>query len=216
MTSGGRDPRCGTLYFVGADADPDFSPDARSVVFRRLTATGNGGLGTWDVLTTSTDGSGLSVVASGPAFRGAPDWGPQGIVFAEVDVAAGTSQLVVIQPDGSGRRAIVSLPADVEISHRAGYRSGPATRASMNGSRPPGAPPRRRTGPPFIVPTRERESGYVRLELAVQSRLFRRALRAAGSTPGALSGAKPIETHLAEQARSRQTGSREVCAGRDA
>lgn len=104
-------------YMVGSDADPDYSPDGRSVVFRRLTGAGNGGLGTWDVLSVRIDGSGLAVVASGPVFRGAPDWGLQGIVFSEVDVAAGTSQLVVIQPDGTDRRPILSVPASLEVSH---------------------------------------------------------------------------------------------------
>lgn len=105
----------GTPYRVGSDADPDFSPDNRSIVFRRLTGTGNGGLGTWDVLTVRTDGSGLAVVASGPQFRGAPDWGPKGIVFNEVDVAAGTSSLVVVQPNGSGRTTPVSAGAGFAI-----------------------------------------------------------------------------------------------------
>jgi len=119
VTSGGPGTEAlpDTPYVVGSDADPDYSPDGRSIVFRRLTATGNGGLGTWDVLTVRPDGSGLAVVASGPAFRGAPDWGPQGIVFSEVDVAAGTSQLVVVQPDGTGRRAILSVPATLEVSN---------------------------------------------------------------------------------------------------
>jgi Tol biopolymer transport system component len=119
VTSGGPAGAAlaGTPYVVGADADPDYSPDGRTLVFRRLTDTGNGGLGSWDVLTVRPDGTALAVVASGPAFRGAPDWGPQGIVFAEVDVAAGTSQLVVVQPDGTGRRAILSLPAAVTVSN---------------------------------------------------------------------------------------------------
>jgi Tol biopolymer transport system component len=109
VTSGGpgSETLAGTPYIVGSDADPDYSPDGRSIVFRRLTGTGLGGLGAWDVLTVRTDGSGLTAVASGPMFRGAPDWGARGIVFAEVD-SAGVAHLVVVQPDGSGRRTLMS------------------------------------------------------------------------------------------------------------
>ncbi len=46
----------GTPYVVGADADPVFSRDGLQVAFRRLTGTGNGGLGTWDLLTVRADG----------------------------------------------------------------------------------------------------------------------------------------------------------------
>ncbi|HET8645391.1 MAG TPA: hypothetical protein VFO85_07880, partial [Vicinamibacteria bacterium] len=58
----------GTPYVVGSDADGDFSPDGGSIVFRRLTGTGAGGLGTWDIMTVRTDGTGLAVVAGGPDF----------------------------------------------------------------------------------------------------------------------------------------------------
>jgi Tol biopolymer transport system component len=118
VTNGGpgSEPLAGTPYVVGSDADPDFSPDGRLVVFRRLTGTGNGGLGTWDVLTARTDGTELTVVASGPAYRGALDWGPDGIVFNEVDVAASTSKLVVIDPAGTNRRSPVTMGASVALS----------------------------------------------------------------------------------------------------
>ena len=106
-----------TPYMVGSDADPDYAPDGRTIVFRRLTDTGNGGLGTWDILTVRGDGAPPVPVATGPAFRGAPDWGAQGIVFTETDVAAGTTQLIVIQPDGTGRRLILSVPPAVDISN---------------------------------------------------------------------------------------------------
>jgi dipeptidyl aminopeptidase/acylaminoacyl peptidase len=119
VTNGGpgSDPLPGTPYVVGSDADPDFSPDGRLVVFRRLTALGNGGLGTWDILTARTDGTELTTVASGPAYRGAPDWGPDGILFNEVDVAGGRSQLVLIDPAGTNRRTPITLGGGILISY---------------------------------------------------------------------------------------------------
>jgi Tol biopolymer transport system component len=107
----------GTPYVVGADANPVFSPDSLSVAFRRLTGLGNGGLGTWDVLTVVADGTSTpKVIATGPAFRGAPDWSSKGIVFVETDSAAARSQLVVVQPDGSGRTVL--------RTESSGYRMG--------------------------------------------------------------------------------------------
>ncbi len=96
-----------TPYVVGADADPVFSPDSLSVAFRRLTDVGNGGLGTWDILTVKSDGSSTpQVIVTGPLFRGAPDWGPNGIVFVETDAAANRSQLVLVAADGTGRTVL--------------------------------------------------------------------------------------------------------------
>jgi len=96
----------GTPYVVGSDADPAFSPDGTLIVFRRLTGTGNGGLGTWDLIVTSgATGAVPRTIASGPAFRGAPDWGTSGILFVEIDAAA-NSQLVLVQPEGTGRTVL--------------------------------------------------------------------------------------------------------------
>jgi Tol biopolymer transport system component len=105
----------GTPYRIGSDADPDFSPDARSLVFRRLTAPGNGGLGAWDLLSVSIDGGSPVTIVSGPRYRGAPDWGPRGIVFEEID-EAGLPSLVLVAPDGSNRRTLATAPAGVSLS----------------------------------------------------------------------------------------------------
>ena len=110
-------PLPGSPYVVGSDADPDYSPDGRSVAFRRCTGTGNGAQGTWDIMTARLDGTGLTTLVTGPAFRGAPDWGAKGIAFPETDVAAGATRLVIIQPDGSGRQVPVTLGSSFDISY---------------------------------------------------------------------------------------------------
>jgi Tol biopolymer transport system component len=103
----------GTGELVGSDTDPDFAPDNSKVVFRRLTSVGNG-QGTWDILTVdsnTTTGATTPVAAGGTVFRGAPDWGPKGILFTEVDFGAGTAKLILVQPDGSGRQVLLTQPA---------------------------------------------------------------------------------------------------------
>jgi Tol biopolymer transport system component len=96
-----------TPYVVGGDADPVFSPDGGSIAFRRLTGVGNGGLGTWDLLTLRVDGTSTpKVLATGPVFRGAPDWGPDGIVFVETDAAASGSRLVLVTADAATRTVL--------------------------------------------------------------------------------------------------------------
>jgi Tol biopolymer transport system component len=99
----------GELYVVGSDADPDYSPDGSFLAFRRLTGVGNGGLGLWDVMTVRTNRTSLTTIASGPVSRSAPDWGPKGVVFSEVDRVSGLARLVVVQPDGSDRRVLATL-----------------------------------------------------------------------------------------------------------
>jgi len=120
VTTGGpgTERLAGTPYVVGGDTDPDYSPDGTSIVFRRLTGTGNGGLGTWDIMTVRSDGTALTSIATGPAFRGAPDWGPLGIVFPEIDRGTGGgARLVLVAPDGSGRRTPVTLGPAFDLSH---------------------------------------------------------------------------------------------------
>jgi WD40 repeat protein len=116
ITSGGPagPPLPLTPYVVGSDADPDYSPDGRTIVFRRLRALGDGRLGQWDVMTVRPDGTGLRTIVSGPAFRDAPDWGPRGIVFTETG-SDGRSEIVIVDPDGANRRAILTVGASVDL-----------------------------------------------------------------------------------------------------
>jgi Tol biopolymer transport system component len=114
---GGTGTLPATGELVGSDSDPDFAPDNSKIVFRRLTTVGNG-QGTWDIMTipsTTTNGVATPLVSGGTVFRGAPDWGPKGILFTEVDFAAGTAKIVVIQPDGSGRQVLLTQPATANI-----------------------------------------------------------------------------------------------------
>ena len=119
LTTGGpgTEQLPGTPYVLGSDADPVFSPDVRLATFRRLTGTGNGGLGTWDLLTVRPDGTSPTIVATGPLYRGAPDWGPRGIVFTEADSAQGVTRLVVVQPDGSERKVLVTASSNLTITN---------------------------------------------------------------------------------------------------
>jgi hypothetical protein len=63
----------------------------------------------WDVMTVRTDRTNLTTLASGPVYRSAPDWGAKGIVYSEVDKLTGMARLIVIQPDGTGRRVLATL-----------------------------------------------------------------------------------------------------------
>lgn len=100
---------------IGSDADPDYSPDGRSVVFRRLRAAGASSLGDWDIATIRTDGTALSVIVTGAGLRGPPDWGPGGILFTERD-EAGETRLLVVDASGGNRRVVASVPAGQQLS----------------------------------------------------------------------------------------------------
>jgi len=103
-----------TLYLVGSDAGPDYSPDGATVVFRRLTSTAVPG-GAWDILTVPATGGAPRVLVSGPQFRSTPDWSKDGIVFSESNATGGTD-IIVIDPTTGGRRVLQSFGS--------GYKAG--------------------------------------------------------------------------------------------
>ena len=102
---------------VGSDADPVFSPDGRIVLFRRLMATGNGGLGVWDFMTIRTDVTGATPVPflTGAVYRGAADWNATGIVFIEVASGSGP-QLVFVDATGGARRVLMTAGAGFQMA----------------------------------------------------------------------------------------------------
>jgi hypothetical protein len=109
----------GTPYVVGSDASPVFAPNEQFFAFRRLTGTGNGGLGTWDILvlpsTGDVDLEPFVVAGGGDVYRGPPDWGPDGrLVFVETDMTTEESRIVVTEADGSN--------PEVLHAENAGYR----------------------------------------------------------------------------------------------
>lgn len=103
------DPLAGTLYLVGSDAGPDYSPDGASVVFRRLTSNAVPG-GAWDILIVPANGGAPRVIASGPQFRSNPDWSRDGIVFSEANLSTGGTDVVVIDPTSGARKVLQSFP----------------------------------------------------------------------------------------------------------
>ncbi len=115
ITTGGQagPALTGSPYVVGSDADPDYSPDGRAIVFRRLRAIGDG-RGQWDIMTVAADGTNLRTIVSGAAYRESPDWGPRGIVFAETG-ADGRSEIVIVDAEGANRRTVLTVGAGVEL-----------------------------------------------------------------------------------------------------
>ena len=98
----------GTLYLVGSDAGPDYSPDGTNVVFRRLASSAVAG-GAWDILTVPVTGGSPRVLASGPQFRSTPDWSKDGIVFSESNAATGGTDVIAIDPATGARRVLQSF-----------------------------------------------------------------------------------------------------------
>ncbi|MEP6561248.1 MAG: hypothetical protein ABJD68_09275, partial [Nakamurella sp.] len=102
-------PRQLTTPGAATDADPIFSPDGKTIAFRRaniVNSTANS-----QILTIGVDGSGLKAISDGTAFDQDPIYSPDGTQIAfksNRNNAAGTSdnQIWVMGIDGSGLRQL--------------------------------------------------------------------------------------------------------------
>lgn len=119
LTTGGTgtEALAGTPYVVGSDADPVFSPDGRALLFRRLVAAGNGGLGVWDLMTIRTDVAAATPVTfvTGAAYRGAADWNATGVIFVEVAPGSGP-QIVFVDATGGARRVLMTTGTGFQVA----------------------------------------------------------------------------------------------------
>jgi hypothetical protein len=98
----------GTDIVVGSDLDAEPSPPGDQIAFRRLTGIGADGRGTWDLMVVPGDGTPPTPLAVGGAFRGAPAWGPKGIVFVEIPVGSSTANLILYNPVDKTSRTLLS------------------------------------------------------------------------------------------------------------
>ena len=88
------------------------------MLYRQLVATGNGGLGVWDLVTIRTDVTAAVptvLVTGGGAYRGAADWNATGIIFIET-VSGSGPQLVFVDGSGGGRRVLMTAGAGFDIA----------------------------------------------------------------------------------------------------
>jgi Tol biopolymer transport system component len=103
---------------IGSDGDPAVSTGDDAVAFRRLSDCGPLLPGAWDAFTFALGAvSAPTRLTSACAYRGAPDWGRDGIVFAETDPATGRSTLVLVDPTTGARRVIVAAPPGATVAY---------------------------------------------------------------------------------------------------
>ena len=95
--------RVSVLITGGVNTYPVWSPDGRSLAFRRMVEDTNS-----EVFVADSSGAGAHNLTNSPAFDGWPAWSPDGrrIAFASNRGGTGDYQIYVMRPDGSDVRLV--------------------------------------------------------------------------------------------------------------
>jgi len=94
------------------DTFPSFSPDGRTILFRRLLRErgGEGTLTNSEVMVMNSDGTGAVNLTRHPWFDGWPSWSPDGRRIAFSSNRSDAYQIYVMNSDGSALMQVVDSP----------------------------------------------------------------------------------------------------------
>jgi TolB protein len=95
--------RITTLITGGVNTFPDWSPDMKHIVFRRMLGEMNS-----EVFIADADGSNARNLTNHPAFDGWPAWSPDGKLIAFASNRNARYQIFVMKPDGTEVRLVAN------------------------------------------------------------------------------------------------------------
>jgi Tol biopolymer transport system component len=96
-------------------ADPQLSPDGRTVLFLRTTTDGRTGRRNADIWSVSADGTGEGkALIHGEKTENTPRWSPDGKLIAFLANRDGATQVYIGDADGSGVKKLTNLAAGVQ------------------------------------------------------------------------------------------------------
>src|SRR5688500_2944941 len=97
-------------------ADPQLSPDSRTVLFVKTTTDGKTGRRNADIWTVNADGSGeaKALISGDKTAENTPRWSPDGKRIAFLSTRDGAPQVYVADADGSDVKRITELAAGVQ------------------------------------------------------------------------------------------------------
>jgi TolB protein len=92
-----------TVLTGGVNTYPDWSPDMKYIVFRRMRGEMNS-----EVFIANADGSNARNLTNHPAFDGWPAWSPDGRLIAFASNRNARYQIFVMNPDGADVRLVAN------------------------------------------------------------------------------------------------------------